>query len=391
MKSPAPSVLPPHGERISAVVDGKRRMAFVPKPLSSLPAPDWARLMPALGAANRAVGALRSIRNLLPTFDYFLEGCVRREALYSSQVEGTQSSLDDLLLDEDGKKKSDDDDRAETSNYVTALKSGLDHLQGNAPGALPLSLRLLRKLHAILLKSGRGAQKSPGEFRKSQVRVGDYVHIPPPPNQVKKCMGELEKFIVRPDNKTDPLIRAGMAHAQFETIHPFLDGNGRMGRLLIVLMLINEKALDDPWLYVSLPVKKSRQEYYNRLQSTRETGDWTNWLLYFLQVVAQAADDAEKTAREANALFRRDAEKIANKIGAQSPAPKAVHQAMQFLPISSVPRLSDKTEFTQPAVKSALDRLIQIEIVRPYDNRSWGKRFVYHEYMEILRRDGDPL
>ena len=397
MKSPASSI-PPHGKNIPAVVKGERRMAFAPEPLSSLPAPDWGRLVPALGNASRAVGALRSIRNLLPNSDYFLEGCVKREALYSSQVEGTQSSLDDLLLDEDGQRKSadggnsPDDDRAETSNYVTALKSGLDHLRGGAPDSLPLSLRLLRNLHQTLLQSGRGSHKSPGEFRSGQNWIGNYIHIPPPPHQAAQCMAELETFIVQPDGAlNDPLIRAGMAHAQFETIHPFLDGNGRMGRLLIVLMLINEGALDDPWLYVSLPIKKSRQEYHERLQSTRATGDWTAWLLYFLRVVAEAAGDAEKTAREANALFLRDREKIKNEIGAQSPAPTAVHQALQRFPIASMLQLAKQSGFSQPAVKSALDRLIQTGVVRPYDDRLWRKRFVYHEYMEILRRDGEPL
>ena len=396
MKSPASSI-PPHGKNIPAVVKGERRMAFAPEPLSSLPAPDWGRLMSALGDASRAVGALRSIRNLLPNSDYFLEGCVKREALYSSQVEGTQSSLDDLLLDEDGKRKSADggnspnDDRAETSNYVTALKSGLDHLQGGAPDRLPLSLRLLRHLHQTLLQSGRGSQKSPGEFRSSQNWIGNYIHIPPPPDQVAKCMEELEKFIVQTDSALDPLIRAGMAHAQFETIHPFLDGNGRMGRLLIVLMLINEGALDDPWLYVSLPIKKSREEYYDHLQATRTTGDWTDWLLYFLQVVAQAAGNAEKTAREADTLFQRDREKIRNEIGVQSPALVEVHQALLRFPIASILRLAKQSGFSQPTVKGALDRLIQTGVVRPYDNRPWRKLFVYHEYMEILRRDGEPL
>ena len=373
-------------------------MAFAPEPLSSLPAPDWGRLVPALGNASRAVGALRSIRNLLPNSDYFLEGCVKREALYSSQVEGTQSSLDDLLLDEDGQRKSadggnsPDDDRAETSNYVTALKSGLDHLRGGAPDSLPLSLRLLRNLHQTLLQSGRGSHKSPGEFRSGQNWIGNYIHIPPPPHQAAQCMAELETFIVRPDGAlNDPLIRAGMAHAQFETIHPFLDGNGRIGRLLIVLMLINEGALDDPWLYVSLPIKKSRQEYHERLQSTRATGDWTAWLLYFLRVVAEAAGDAEKTAREANALFLRDREKSKMKSARKAPRrPRSTRRCSAF---PSPPCFSwqNSPGFPQPAVKSALDRLIQTGVVRPYDDRLWRKRFAYHEYMEILRRDGEPL
>ncbi len=372
-------------------------MAFVPKPLSALPSPDWAALMPALGETNRAVGALRSIRNLLPNSDYFLEGCVRREALFSSQVEGTQSSLDDLLLDEGGEHKSvagkntQDDDRAETSNYVAALKSGMEHLREEIPGSLPLSLRLLRNLHATLLQSGRGAKRNPGEFRRDQNWIGDYAHVPPPPDKVEKCMGELERFVAMPDKKLDPLIRAGMAHAQFETIHPFLDGNGRMGRLLVVLMLINEGALDDPWLYISLPIKNSRREYYDHLQSTRTTGDWTGWLLYFLRVIAEAAKDAQETAQDADELFRRDDKNIIEKIGVQSPAVAAVHKALQLFPISSIPRLEKVTQFSQPSIKSALERLANIGMVRPFDERSWRKRFVYHEYMEILRRGSEPL
>lgn len=367
-------------------------MAYVPKPLSSLSSPNWGALMPALGRANRAVGELKNIR--MPGADYFLEGCVLREALYSSQVEGTQSSLDDLLQDSDDGQKSDDgklpdDDRVETSNYVKALKSGLGHLRGELPRSLPLSLRLLRDLHGTLLQSGRGMEKSPGEFRRGQNRVGG--HIPPPSDRVGECMGQLEKFIAEPDGTLDPLIRAGMAHAQFETIHPFWDGNGRMGRLLVVLMLVNEGVLDDPLLYVSLPIKKSRRDYYDQLQSTRESGDWTGWLLYFLRVVAEAAESAREAALEVGALFRRDEESIAKKIGVKSPAVFAVHKALRLFPISSILRLEKETRFSQPAVKSALDRLAEIGIVRPFDNRKWRKRFVYHAYMEILRRDGEPL
>ena len=390
----------PHGRQISVTIRGKPCAAFVPGPLSSLPAPDWARLSVKLGQANRAVGALRGIRNLLPNPDHLLSGCVFREALYSSQVEGTQSSMDDLLLaqEDDSEtaadtKRSPLDDRAETSNYVKALNHGIAHLRDEFEGSLPLSLRLLRNLHAMLLKSGRGARKSPGEFRRIQnwVGGGDLNHIPPPPSAVEDCMTELESFIVAPDSEMDPLIRAGLAHAQFETIHPFLDGNGRIGRLLIVLMLINEQVLDDPWLYVSLSIKKSRQRYYEYLQSTRISGDWTEWLLYFLQVITEAAQDAEATAQEADALFRRDEQKITQEVGVRSPAPLAVHRALQSLPISSIPWLQKDTEFSQPAIKAALDRLIEIGIVRPFDDRAWRRRFVYHDYMEILRRDGEPL
>ena len=390
----------PHGKQMPVTVQGKPCAAFVPGPLSSLPAPDWARLMPALGQANRAVGALRGIRKLLPNPDQLLRGCVFREALYSSQVEGTQSSLDDLLLaEEDGFEPIPEDgqplldDSAETSNYVKALNHGIAHLRDELDGSLPLSLRLLRNLHAMLLKSGRGARKSPGEFRRIQnwVGGGDLNHIPPPPSAVEDCMTELESFIVAPDSEMDPLIRAGLAHAQFETIHPFLDGNGRIGRLLIVLMLMNEQVLDDAWLYVSLPIKKTRQRYYECLQSTHVCGDWTEWLEYFLQVITEAARDAEATAREAEALFRRDEQRITDRVGLRGPAPLAVHRALQALPISSIRRLQETTGFSQPAIKTALDRLIEAGIVRPLDNRAWRQRFTYHDYLEILRRDGEPL
>ena len=392
------SSAPPHGENVPVVVGGKRRTAFAPRPLSSLPPPDWGKLTPALGKANRAIGGLRNIDNLLPSPDHFLDGCVLREAICSSQVEGTQSSLDDLLLNEDDKRKNArnraktrNDDRDETSNYVAALKRGLQLLQTPPPRGLPLSMRMLLELHAILLKSGRGAKKKPGAFRRAQNWIGDFIHIPPPPNRTAKCMSDLEKFIAKPNPQGDPLVRAGMAHAQFETIHPFLDGNGRMGRLLVVLMLVNEGALDKPWLYVSLPVKKTRQEYYDKLQSTRTSGDWTEWLLYFLRVVAEAAEHAHQTARETGALLRRDHDKITRKVGVQSPAPFAVHKALQRYPISSIPRLQKVTGFSQPTIKHALDRLRKAGIVRLFDDRKWAKRFVYHEYMEILRRDGEPL
>ena len=384
--SPVSSV-PFHGENVPAVVNGERRMAFVPGPLSRLPPPDWGRLTPALGAASRAVGALQSIRNLLPNPDHYLEGCVRREALFSSQIEGTQSSLDDLMLIEGGPEPNDD--AAETSNYVKALRRGISHLREELPGALPMSLRLLLDLHQILLRSGRGAGMGPGEFRRNQNWVGE--HVPPPPNRVPECMGELENFIANPAPDIPPLIRAGLAHVQFETIHPFRDGNGRMGRLLIALMLINEGELDEPWLYVSLPIKKTRREYYDRLHAVRTEGDWTGWLLYFLQVVADAAKNTVETAQEADKLFRRDKDRITGSVGVRSHAPFAVHEALQRFHISSIPRLEKETGFSYPAVKDALKRLGEIDIVRPFDGRRWAKRFVYHEYREILRRDGEPL
>ena len=389
--------IPPHGEHSPTIVNGKKRQAFVPGPLSELPPLNLAALASQLGETNRAIGGLRGIGNFLPNTDHFLDGCVRREAVYSSQIEGTQSSLEDLLLDEGGGSDGQrdrrppklNDDRAETSNYVKALNHGLKRLRAPEPEGLPLSLRLLRELHAILLQSGRGAEMGPGEFRQNQNWVGN--HIPPPPNRVAECMGELEKFVAAPTESMDPLIRAGLAHAQFETIHPFRDGNGRIGRLLVILMLVNEGALDEPWLYLSLPVKQTRGEYYARLDSTRASGDWTDWLLYFLRVIAEAAAAADQTARDAADLFRRDAKKMATRLGIQRPSLKAVHQVLQRFPISSITRLTRESNFSYPAVKTALDHLLDLGIVHLLDERKWGRRFVYREYMDLLQRDDAPL
>ena len=383
----------------SVTIHGPCR-AYVPHPLPPRASLDRARLEAALGRANRGLGALRGIRNLLSNPSHLLRGHVRREAVLSSQIEGTRSSLDDLMARDSQPappaSRPPDDDLVESSNYADALNHGLARMRAPEPGGLPLSMRLLREMHGILLQSGRGAARNPGEFRRTQNWVGgmppgDDDFFPPPPDRLDECVAALEKFVAAPDQRGDPLIRAGLAHAQFETIHPFLDGNGRLGRLLIVLMLINEDALDDPWLYVSLPIKKTRDEYYRRLDAVRKNDDWTGWLLYFLSVVAEAADDVFSAAREAEDLFARDRAKI-ERSGRRAPATLAAHDALQRGYIVSAPGLAREIGCSQPTALAAINRLIALDIVRPMDeSRRRNRRFVYAAYREILIRDGEPL
>ena len=380
----------------ATAVHGRCR-AFVPHPL---PSPrmslDRARLEAALGRANRGLGALCGIRNLLSSPNDLLEAYVRREATLSSQIEGTRSSLDNLMaLETQSPTVPPNDDEAESSNYVAALNHGLSRLRDTTSDGLPLCLRLLREMHRILLKSGRGATRNPGEFRRSQNWIGgnfptDGDFFPPPPERLTECIGALETFITEPDDNWDPLIRAGLVHAQFEIIHPFLDGNGRLGRLLIVLMLINDRVLDDPWLYVSLPIKKTRSEYYRRLRAVHTEADWTGWLLYFLGAVAEAAADVFATAREISELFTRDRKKI-EKAGRRSQVTFDVYSALQRHYIVSVPELVQMMEYSQPALQAAIDRLCRLKIVSPKDTRLRNRSFVYDAYREILIRDGEPL
>jgi Fic family protein len=223
---------------------------------------------------------------------------VRKEALLSSQIEGTQSSLSDLLLFENEEIPYVPlDDVAEVSNYVAAMEHGLKRLREG----FPLSLRLIREMHAILLHSGRGASKQPGEFRRSQnwiggTRPGNALFVPPPPDQLNECLDAFEKFLHMDDPQLPPLIKAGLAHVQFETIHPFLDGNGRLGRLLITLMLCEASALREPILYLSLYFKARRSDYYRLLQEVRENGAWEAWMEYFLTGVRETASQAVDTA-----------------------------------------------------------------------------------------------
>ena len=342
------------GQYVDAFAFGESIQAFVPNALP--PALDMAdpRLTTALTRANRALGRLDGIRLILPNPDIFLYYYTRKEALLSSQIEGTQSSLSDLLVFETGgDARVPVDDVEEVSNYVTALNAGLERLND-----LPLSTRLLKELHAILLKGARGATKRPGEFRTSQNWIGGTrpstaVFVPPPPDKVVQLMSDLEQFIHADTLSQSPLIKAALVHAQFETIHPFLDGNGRLGRLLIVLMLLDSGVLDVPILYVSLYLKSKREQYYKLLSETRFEATWMEWVIFFLEGIEETSAQGVLTAQNLLALFERDLAKIRD---AGSPADSVlrIFDAMKENMVAGANALADITGLTTPTVRTCL-------------------------------------
>jgi Fic family protein len=373
--------------------DGEKYRAFIPSALPPEPPlrldNDYNDLME---KANRALGRLDGMTLLLPDTSLFLYFYVRKEALLSSQIEGTQSSFNDLLLFESDEVPGVPlDDVQEVSNYVAAMNHGLNRLHDG----FPLSLRLLREIHAILLLKGRGSNKDPGEFRRSQnwvggSRPGNGVFVPPPPESLMDCLGALEKFLHNDPVPTPLLIKAALAHAQFETIHPFLDGNGRLGRLLITLLLCAEGALAEPILYLSLYFKTHRQEYYDWLQKVRETGDWEGWLRFFLTGVLVTAEQATNSARLILRQFDTDRAKIETLKKAAGSALR-VYQLMRSKPLLLIPQASKSLELTVPTVTQALENLRRLGIVREITGRKRGRIFVYTEYLSVLNQGTEPL
>jgi len=318
----------------------------------------------------------------------FLYTYVRQEAVLSSQIEGTQSTLSDLLLFElDETPGVPMDDVVEVSRYVAALEHGLKRVREG----FPISNRLIRELHGVLLAHGRGAQKKPGEFRTSQnwiggTRPGDAQFVPPPPQDVAECMAQLERFVHDQPERTSTLLKAALAHVQFETIHPFLDGNGRVGRLLITLLLCVEGVLKEPLLYLSLYLRQHRDEYYELLDVVRRDGDWERWLYFFAQAVEETANNAVQTAQALVEVFRADSAKIRALKRAASSALR-VHQRLQERPLGSIASLSKATELTVPTVTAALESLIGLGIVRETTGRQRNRVFAYGRYIELLTRE----
>jgi len=315
------------------------RAAFVPTPLPPAPSLDFqGELHSLLESAVLAVGRLDGASKLLPDPSLFLYTYVRKEAVLSSQIEGTQSSLSDLLLYElDEAPGVPIDDVTEVSNYVAAMEHGLSRLREG----FPLSNRLIREIHGVLLSKGRGNTKEPGEFRRSQnwigTRPGNASFVPPPPSLVDECMSELERFLHGTQNGLPVLVRAGLAHVQFETIHPFLDGNGRVGRLLITLLLCHASALREPLLYLSLHLKQNRSRYYELLDEVRRTGDWEAWLAFFLEGVRHTAGVAVQTIERLLRLFGADRGRI-EPSGRRAGSGLRVHEALKARPILPCPR-----------------------------------------------------
>jgi len=365
---------------------GETVRAFVPAPLPPHPPIRLdAQLQDILERANLAVGRLDGVATLLPEADLFLYSYIRKEAVLSSQIEGTQSSLSELLLYESaGAPGALIDEVKEVSRYVAAMDHGLKRM---AEG-FPLSLRLMREMHAILLKGARGADKEPGEFRRSQnwiggSRPGNARYVPPPAHEVLPAMGALEKFIHDKPHRVSPLLKAGLAHVQFESIHPFLDGNGRLGRLLIALVLANDKVLARPLLYLSLYFKENREAYYEKLQDVRRNGNWENWLVFYLTGVAEVADQAALTVRRASALFAKHREKIRS-LGRAGFTAERVHGLLERRVVSTASRAAKELRLSFPAAAKALRNLKAIGVTREITGKGPAKIYVYQPYLDIL-------
>jgi Fic family protein len=371
---------------------GEKVRAFVPNPLPPNPVLVLdAELQELVEKAMLALGRLDGLTTVLPDPALFLYSYVRKEAVLSSQIEGTQSSLSDLLLFEhEGVAGVPLDDVQEVSNYVTAMNYGLERL-----GKIPLSLRLLKEIHGVLLSKGRGSKKEPGEFRRSQnwvgsTRPGNAIFVPPPPDLLLDCLGGLEKFLHNDPVRTPLLAKAALAHVQFETIHPFLDGNGRLGRLLITFLFCAEGTLREPLLYLSLYFKQNREQYYDLLQSVRLTGDWEAWLRFFLIGVETTANQAAQTAKALMNLAVAD-EKRVQSIGKPAGSALRVHRLLQAQPIISIATASNKLTLTTPTVTASLKHLEKLGIVRETTGGKYARFYAYDKYLKILNEGTEPL
>jgi Fic family protein len=378
------------GQYVITTAVPERCHAFVPWPLPPGKAVEKDDLL--YERALLALGRLDSMTTLLPDPGLFLYLYVRKEAILSSQIEGTQSSLSDLLLYEASEVPGVPmDDVQEVSRYVAALNHGLLRIRKDG---MPLCNRLIREIHSVLLAEGRGSEKAPGEFRKSQNWIGGTLptnaeYVPPPPDQVEPCMGELEKFLNDEYGKLSTLIKAALAHVQFETVHPFLDGNGRLGRLLITFILCSEGALSEPLLYLSLYFKTHRRRYYDLLQQVRLKGDWETWLNFFLEGVAVTSEQATQAAHRIIRLFDQDRAAIGT-LGRATGNVLRVHELLQKKPLISVPFAVKELALTSPTITAAINHMQKLGIVREVTGKQRGRLFVYDEYLKILEEGTKP-
>ena len=379
------------GRHESTSAGGEAFQAFVPHALPPTPPVDLVPLQLTLERAQVAIGRLDALSTLLPDTRLFLYSYVRKEAVVSSQIEGTQSSLSDLLLFEfDEAPGVPIDDIVEVSNYVAALEHGLARLLEG----FPLANRLVREIHACLMARGRGSDKAPGEFRRSQNWIGgsrprDAHFVPPPPHVVEECMSDLERFLHGEPREHSALIRAGLAHVQFETIHPFLDGNGRVGRLLITFLLCHDGLLQEPMLYLSLYFKQNRAEYYEKLDAVRREGDWEGWLTFFLNGVAETAEGAVTAAQQLVATFESDRERV-REAGRAAGSALRVHQTMQERPITSIKHVARQSGLSFPAAASAMGLLEELGVARELTGKRRNRFYGYDAYLRILSEGTEP-
>ena len=380
------------GRYVTKKYQGELVRAFVPPPLPPVPAVDLARLQILLEQANQAIGRLDGLASLLPDLSLLIYTYVRKEAVLSSQIEGTQSSLSDLLLYENDEAPGTPiEDVQEVSNYVAAMNHGLERMRSG----FPLSLRLIREIHEILLSKGRGSGKQPGEFRRSQnwiggSRPGNAAFVPPPPELLDECLNQLELFLHDEETGLPLLVKAGLIHVQFETIHPFLDGNGRLGRLLITFLLCAQGSLREPIIYLSLYFKTNRAAYYELLDRVRTKGDWEAWLDFFLVGVRDTSEQAAHAAREILRLFNDDQRKIET-LGRPAASVLRVFQHMQRNPIVAIPSAAKRIGISAPTVAKSLGHMIDLGILEETTGRERHRLFVYRRYLDILNEGTEPL
>lgn len=364
--------------------------AFIPADLPPVPPVQMDdELLSLLSEADRALGRLDGAAETLPNPDLFVFMYVRKEAVLSSQIEGTQASLMDVLEFEAKAQRADRPlDVSEVVNYVAAMNRGLERL-----GTLPVSLRLIREIHETLLKGVRGSDKRPGEFRTRQNWIGPEnapiekaAFVPPPPNVMLDALTSFEKFL-HDDSPMPPLVKVGLAHAQFETIHPFIDGNGRVGRLLITFLLCEKKILRRPLLYLSHYLKAHRSEYYDRLQAVRDRGDWEGWLKFFFRGVASVSLEATQTARKIVALREHHRELLTSKMGRGAGSALALLETLYVRPVVSVKQVAEITGISFPNANALVDALMKRSLLAETTGRRRNRVFAYQPYLDLFEHE----
>lgn len=359
---------------------------YIPKDLPPTSPIDVSRFYDLLDKANRGLGELNGITNRLPDISIFLRMFMRKEALLSSQIEGTQSSLSEVLFFEIGNDLSTHNDEKEVLNYVSAMEYGLKEGRKR-----PLSLSLICEIHQILLSSGPGAEKSPGVFRTSQNWIGesrytkikDAIFVPPDPKSALDCFSKLEHFLHDRNVNLPILIKVALAHVQFETIHPFLDGNGRLGRLLITFMLCSEGVLKGPLLYLSLYLKKHKKHYYDLLQKVRLEGDWESWITFFLKGILETSQKAVETSEKIVSIFEEDATKI-RALKKDTAGVLKIYEYFKSTPVSTIRDIVRKCSTTKSTAARSLQVLEEIGIIKETRRSGRNKRFIYSGYIDTL-------
>ena len=367
----------------SSLVGSETYNTYIPNALPPEPAINIAEISECLEKANLAIGELNGIAEAVPDPSIINYMYVRKEAVLSSQIEGTQSTLDDLMCHESKTVTGVPvDDVAEVSSYVAAMNHGIKRLK-----KLPLSMRLIKEIHKILLTNSRGKHKTPGEIRRSKnwlggTRPGNAHFVPPPPDLVSELLSDLEKFMHAKD-KIPILVKAALIHHQFETIHPFLDGNGRVGRLLITLFLCEQCYLRFPFLYLSLFFKQHRDLYYDRLSEPRKNGDLEKWINFFLEGIAVTAVDAKKTLINIKKLFAADDKKLSN-LGRSRNSAELVFAKFKQKPLLTIAEITRLTKLSKPTAISSVNHLIDLGIIVNKSEKKWGQIYSYKGYVKLV-------